>query len=137
AIVERYNYTLLSKIKKYMARANTLRYVDVLSDLVANYNNTKHSMIKKRPINVFTGKEYPYEEGLGINPTDLPIVQPFKIGDIVRYKKTRGTFDKRGFVPTFSAKLHKIEKINNNKYLLSNGRSYYAEELVKGTAQEA
>ena len=48
----------------------------------------------------------------------------------MRAIKVRKTFDKRGFVPTFSMTVYKITDIKNNKYELSNGKSYFEEELI-------
>ncbi len=130
AIVERFNSTLWNKLKKYMNYAQTLRYIDVLDDLIYNYNHTKHRTTRKRPIDVLTGRAYPYEEGLDSN---TPTTSEFHVGDTVRHVKSRNTFDKRGFVPTFTSQVYKIVKKRGNKYELINGRTFYAEELVKTT----
>ena len=42
SVVERFNWTLKSKMYRYFTRANTRRYVDVLDDLLHLYNNTYH-----------------------------------------------------------------------------------------------
>ena len=44
--VERFNYTLLQKIKKYMTKNDSVVYIDVLDDILLNYNNTVHSSIR-------------------------------------------------------------------------------------------
>jgi hypothetical protein len=36
---------------QYFTANNTRRYVDVLNDMVSQYNNTKHSAIKMTPVN--------------------------------------------------------------------------------------
>jgi hypothetical protein len=131
AMVERFNYTVWKKLKKYLNAYDTLRYVDILQDLISNYNNKKHSMTKKKPIDVFNGKEKVYEEGYPISFHQLQ--RKFKIGDMVRYHKSRKVFDKKGFNPTFSVKIYSIVGITNNKYELSNGKTYYEAELVKAT----
>ena len=100
-------------------------YIDVLDDILLNYNNTVHSSIRHTPVDVFSGKEYPMVQGLNLKKTDK---RKFKIRDSVRAIKVRKTFDKRGFVPTFSMTVSKITDIKNNKYELSNGKSYYEEE---------
>ena len=46
ALVERFNRTLKTKMYKYFTHKNTLKYIDVIDDLVASYNNTYHSTIK-------------------------------------------------------------------------------------------
>ena len=66
-------------------------------------------------------------QGLDMKKTDE---RKFKIGDSVRAIKVRKTFDKRGFVPTFSMTVYKITDIKNNKYELSNRKSYYEEKLI-------
>ena len=132
-MIERFNYTILSKIKKYMTRNDTVKYVDVIEDIISNYNHSFHSKINEKPYLVFTGKEYPKEKGLNIDTSKL---HKFKVGDYVRAIKKRKQFDKKGFLPTFSLTVHKIENIRNNKYTLSNGKTYYEEELVKANEGE-
>ena len=48
-IIERFNKTIKSKIFTYMQINQTRHYVDVLDQLVQNYNKTKHSTIKEQP----------------------------------------------------------------------------------------
>ncbi|GBO02347.1 Putative uncharacterized transposon-derived protein F54H12.3 [Araneus ventricosus] len=50
SIVERFNRTLNGKIRKYLAANNTNRYIDVLDQLVKNYNNSYHRSIKMTPV---------------------------------------------------------------------------------------
>ena len=126
AVVERFNYTLLQKIKKYMTKNDTVRYVDVLDDIISNYNNTVHSSIRHTPAKVFSGKEYPMQQGLNLKKTDK---RKFNIGDSVRAIKVRKTFDKRGFVPTFTMTVYKITDIKNNKYVLNNGKSSWRSSI--------
>jgi len=61
AIIERFNRTILNRIKKYLAYTNTLKYDDVLDKLVANYNSTYHSTIKDYPIEIFNNNSIPYD----------------------------------------------------------------------------
>jgi hypothetical protein len=49
-IVERWNRTMKDRMFKYFTANNTRRYVDVLDDMVTQYNNTKHSAIKMTPV---------------------------------------------------------------------------------------
>ena len=48
-LIERFNRTIKGKIFKYMSEKNTKKYVDVLDDLITNYNNTVHSTTKIKP----------------------------------------------------------------------------------------
>jgi hypothetical protein len=133
AMIERFNYTLWMRLKKYMAKNNTHKYIDVLDDIIYNYNHTEHSSIGHTPEDVFEGKEYPIIEGVDLE--DLG-GRKFKVGDYVRSIKRRKTFDKKAFTPTFSLTVHKIDRIKNGKYTLSNGKTYYEEELVKAKKGE-
>ena len=49
---ERFNRTLRLMISKYMTANNTTKWIDVLPKFVKNYNNSEHSVIKKKPKNV-------------------------------------------------------------------------------------
>ena len=49
SIVERFNRTLKTMMWKYFYSKGTYNWVDVLNDLVSNYNNTKHSSILMKP----------------------------------------------------------------------------------------
>jgi hypothetical protein len=129
AVVERFNRTLLNRIKKYMYSNNTLVYYDVLDDLVYNYNNSVHSTIKEKPISVWNAKVRPQN----IEPEEYDDEEPFKVGNIVRHKKVHPTFTKKGFEPIYSLKTYTVEDKKGFKYLLSNGKYYLPEELVIAT----
>ena len=45
-IVDRFIRTLRGMINKYMAMHNTTKYINVIDDLVENYNTSYHSGIK-------------------------------------------------------------------------------------------
>ena len=49
AVVERVKRTLKSKLYHYFTGANSLRYTDVLQDIVDSYNNTYHRSIGRAP----------------------------------------------------------------------------------------
>ena len=48
AVVERFNRTLKTAMWKYFCSKRTYKWVDVIADLVYNYNNTKHSTTLKK-----------------------------------------------------------------------------------------
>ena len=52
SVVERVNRTLKSKLYRYFTAVNSLRYIDVLQDLVDSYNNTYHRSIGRAPATV-------------------------------------------------------------------------------------
>ena len=48
-LIERFNRTLESIISKYQESRSTNRYIDVLEDIVHNYNNSHHKGINDTP----------------------------------------------------------------------------------------
>lgn len=122
-IVERFNRTLRFKIAKYMASYDTLKYIDVLPDLIYNYNNTVHGTTKQTPYNILTGTEVSKQI---VKKADS---FPFSIGDKVRYRKTKKQFGKSD-KNTFSVNKFTIKDIYNGKFLLSNGKLYNGYDLL-------
>ena len=52
SIVERFNRTLKTKMWKYFTHRETLKYMDVLPDMVESYNRTVHRSIGMPPAEV-------------------------------------------------------------------------------------
>ena len=55
-VAERFIRTLKNKLYKHMTATGKNVYYDVLDDVVNKYNNTKHSTIKMKPIDVKNNK---------------------------------------------------------------------------------
>ena len=103
-VAERFIRTLKSKIYKYMTSISKSVYIDKLNVILNKYNNTYHTTIKMKPIDV---KDNTY-----IN-TDKEInykVPKFKIGDYVRISKYKNIFAK-GYMPNWSEEVFVIDKI--------------------------
>ena len=87
-VAERFIRTLKSKIYKYMTSVSKNVYIDKLNAIVNKYNNTYHTTIKMKPINVKdntyinTNKEINYKH------------PKFKVGDYVRISKYKNIFAK-------------------------------------------
>ena len=85
---------------KYFAQNNTLRYVDVLDQLVYSYNHTFHRSIEMAPVQV----NYEKEEFVWHTLYDqtLPKNKPkFKKGDLVRISKYKQIFLK-SYLPNWT-----------------------------------
>jgi len=92
--IERFNRTIKGMIMQHMATHNTRNYIRVLDQLITNYNNTYHTTIKAKPIDVFTGarlgrtrrelKKTADKEVAILVKTRGVSVTPAKIGDYVR-----------------------------------------------------
>ena len=98
-IAERFIRTLKNKIYKYMNEMH-----DELDDIVNKYNNTYHSTIKVKPVDV-KSKTY-IDSSKEINNND----PKFKIGDIVRISKYKNIFAK-GYTPNWSEEIFVIKKV--------------------------
>ena len=61
-VAERFIRTLKNKLYKHMTAASKNIYYDVLDDVVNKYNNTKHSTIKMKPIDVKNNKRVYIDE---------------------------------------------------------------------------
>ena len=51
-IAERFIRTLKNKIYKYMTLVSKNVYIDKLDDIVEEYNNTYHTSIKMKPVDI-------------------------------------------------------------------------------------
>ena len=81
AVAERFIRTLKGKIYKYMTSISKNVYIDKLDDIVDEYNNTYHTTIKMKPIDV---KDNTYiNTSKEINNKD----SKFKVDDHVRISK--------------------------------------------------
>ena len=81
---------------KYFTDNNTNHYVNILPDLVEDYNDKRHSSIKMTPVEA-SKKKNKLTVWRNLYPEHLEIrdVKPnFSIGDKVRISKKKKTFEK-------------------------------------------
>lgn len=104
--------TMKNLIKRYLTHNNTTKYIDVLPQLVKNYNDTIHSSTNTRPsVAIRTEQTFPkpYQKQF----TDL------NVGDIVRVLEPRTAFTK-GDVPYYSKDEYEIVGRDKNRYIVKN-----------------
>ena len=99
SIVERFNRTIKEKMWRYFEYSNDYRYIDVLDDLIKNYNNSYHSSIKCAPNKVNLKNQsqiffnlYGFNKNEDVEPYKIDI--DLKVGDHVRISKNKKIFDK-------------------------------------------
>ena len=136
-VAGRFIRTLKSKINKHITSISKNMYIDKLDDIVDEYNNTYHTTIKMKPINV---KDNTYiNTDKEINNKD----PKFKVGDHVRISKYKNVFAK-GYTRNWPEEVFVIKKIKNTvpwTYVINgpNGEkitgTFYQKEL-KITDQE-
>ena len=105
-VAQRFIRIWKNKVHKYMTSISRNVYSDKLDDIVHKYNNTYHSTIKMKPVDV---KSSTYiNSSKEINYKDPKL----KIGDIVWISKYKNIFPK-GYVPNWSEEFFVITKIKN------------------------
>ena len=137
-LAERLIGTLKSKIYKYMTSISKNVYIDKLDDIVDEYNNTYHTTIKMKPIDV--------EDNTYINTDKKTNVKDpkFKVGDRVRISKYKNIFAK-GYTPNWFEEVFIIKKAKNTvpwTYVINdlNGEeitgTFYEKQLQKTNQEE-
>ena len=107
---ERVIRTLKTRMWRYFTAKKTMRYIDVLQDLVDSYNKSKHQSIQKKPINVTQKNEREVWHTLyGEREKKGPVKYKFEIGDQVRISKMKRTFEK-GYLPNFSKEIFTVSQ---------------------------
>ena len=145
SVVERWIRTMKEKMWKYFTANSTNVYIDVILDLVKEYNSTRHSSIKMTPVKASKKENelmvwrnlYPYRlEIRDINPK-------FSVGDKVRISKKKKTFEK-GYTTRWTEEIFTIVEVQRTQpptYKIAdlNGEeikgTFYEPELQK-TSQE-
>ena len=145
SVVERWIRTMKEKMWKYFTANSTNVYLNQLSSLVKEYNNTRHSSIKMTPVNA-SKKENELRVWRNLYPEHLEIydINPkFSVGDKVRISKKKKTFEK-GYTTRWTEEIFTIVEVKHTqppmyKIVDLNGEeikgSFYEPELQK-TSQE-
>jgi transposase InsO family protein len=108
SIIERFNRTLKEKMWKFFTKSNTYRYIDIIQDLMHNYNNSKHRTIGTFPANVSEKNEREIlNKVFRVNRTAIEF--KFKVGDKVRISKVKKHFEK-GYWPNWTEEFFTVEE---------------------------
>ena len=121
-VAERFIRTLKNKLYKHMTATGKNVYYDVLDDVVNEYNNTKHSTIKMKPIDVKKNKRVYIDEH---NEKD----SRFKVGDRIRISKFENIFAKV-YTPNWSKEIFIVNKINDTVPYTCNIKDLHDEEII-------
>ena len=95
SVVKKWIRTMKEKMWKYFTANSTNVYMNTLSDLVKEYNNTRHSSIKMTPVNA-SKKESELRVWRNFYPEHLEIhdINPkFSVGNKVRISEKKKTFE--------------------------------------------
>ena len=141
AVIERFNRTLKAKMWREFSANGSYKWIDILDNLLEEYNHSVHRTIKMKPADVTLEDE---QDLLSIfnsikNKRPRGNAKKFKIGDCVRISKLKGVFEK-GYTANWSAELFTIDKVLPTTpvtYQLKDFKgnriegSFYNEELQK------
>ena len=121
-VAERFMRTLKNKLYKHMIATGKKVYY-VLDDVVNKYNNTKHSTIKMKPIDVKDNNKRVYIDEY--NEKDCR----FKVGDRVRISKFKNIFAK-GYAPNWSSEIFIVDEVNDTVPYTYNLKNLNDEEII-------
>ena len=118
SMVERVNRTLKSRIQKYFYKNKTKNWIDIIHQVVNNYNNTPHSAIGVAPNQVSESNRKEIYKRL-YPDFGLRTVCKLKEGDRVR-KIINKDIHEKGYTRNWSEEIYIIGKVKQ-----SNGVCYY------------
>ena len=121
-VAERFIRTLKNKLYKHMTAIGKNVYYDLLDDVVNKYNNTKHSTIKMKPIDVGNNKIVYIDEHNEKRSR-------FKVGYRVRISKFKNIFAK-GYPPNWSSEIFIVDKVNDTVRYTYNLKDLNDEEIL-------
>ena len=105
-VVERFIRTFKNKIYKYITSISEYMYIDKLDDIVNKCNNTYHSTIKMKPVDVKLSTYIDFKkENIKQDPE-------FKVGIHVRISKYKNIFAK-GCISNGSEEVFVIKKFKH------------------------
>ena len=137
AIVERFNRTLKDRMFRYFTANYTKRWIEVLPELIKNFNSSQHRSIHMTPVqaSLSENSDIVYQR---LYPEDTKKYKAkYKVGDMARIYMKEGDF-RRGFTPNYTQEVFKVAKIEHTKpltYLLKDSNNeniigkFYAQEL--------
>ena len=136
SVVERWNRTMKEKMWKYFSANSTSVYIDVLDDLVEQYNNTRHSSITMTPVEA-SKKTNEIQVWRNMYPEHVEIKTyhaRLSVGDKVRITKKKKTFEK-GYTPWWTEEVFTISAVQNTSPVTYKIADLNGEE-IQGTFYE-
>ena len=136
-VVERFNRTLKDRMFKYFTANATKRWIDILPQLINNYNTSKHRSIGMTPTEASLPENSDTVFGRLYAPDDKTYKAKLRVGDKVRIYKKEGDF-RRGFTTNYTEEVFRVQKIEKTKpitYILKDKHNetiqgkFYRQEL--------
>ena len=114
SIAENFIKNLKARMWRYFEAADTMRFIDILPDLIKSYNHSYHRVIKTKPYLVTDDNEREIWYRLYGDKEKSEIPKPksvkFKVGDHVRLSVSKLTFEK-GYTANFTREVFKAVQV--------------------------
>ena len=125
-MIERFNRTLRNILERYFTAYHHHKWIDILEDVIENYNSTKHRTIGCAP------NDFVYGESVGREHNEeLMANDGINVGDRVRVALEKGVFIK-GAVQKWSTEVYEVlERTGYSYKLRGKERTYKFYELQK------
>ena len=136
-IVEHFNCTVREVIKRYMTHIQSLKYIDIIPDFLAQYNNRPHSTIYPYSLSSMmkANEKQVHELQYGEYLRERKKHHKFSIGDHVHISQYHGTFRKSYCDKNFTEEIFEVvDKLFTNPpmYHLKDLKG----ELIEGSFYE-
>ncbi|XP_031778315.1 uncharacterized protein LOC116416073 [Nasonia vitripennis] len=130
SICERFNRTLKNKMWIQFSLRGNYKWLDILPDLIAKYNDTKHRTIGIKPNEVSNHRAQVlkrFRKKSGVTKKK----QKFKVGDKVRVSNAKQVFDK-GYTPNWSTEIFTVSHVIPNNPVTYKLKDYRDEPIAGG-----
>lgn len=134
SIVERFNRTLKNKMWLKFSLRGTYKWLDILPDLVAAYNDTKHRTIAMKPKDVTAANVETLIKRCSQDPRNRRVLK-FKIGDKVRVSKNKHVFEK-GYTPNWTTEIFTVNQVMSTIPVTYKLKDYQDEPIAGGFYEE-
>ncbi len=129
-LIERLNRSIKNLISKYQTTYSTKKWIDVVDDLLENYNNTIHSSTGYAPAKVGPTELALIRFRAAVKTGQLDQLKDLNIGDKVRILQRKPLFGKEG--AKWSEEVYTITEDNTKSFKLEGmHRRYKHYELLK------
>lgn len=123
-LVDRVIRTIRRKLRLLWQTNDDFDWITHIDRVVKEYNNTRHSTVKAKPIDILAGRKQNNQEVTRSN-----LIMKFNVGDRVRKLLKRNTFEKGG--KSWSKTTYSVKSREGFKLILNDGQKYSPRELLK------
>lgn len=136
SICERFNRTLKNKMWKQFSLQGNYKWLEILPNLVKEYNNTVHRTIKMKPKDVTSDDEATIFQKFLREYSKVKRKKPkFKVDDKVRVSRVKHIFEK-SYTPNWTTEVFTIVRVARTKPITYRLVDYKNEPIAGGFYEE-